>query len=561
MRDLTLEYSSNPGGMKRLIFLVLTLFLSYCLAANVSVSTHEEDLRAMKIFLMNGKGIGTFLKRFNGRSKELLESSSRDIPENYFQVKEEVICLIMKHDSIVTFDCPEIKLFYDYFIKEIKKYEYNFSPKHKDVINSFLTKALNMCKIHDDFMESHITARIEALKFEEVPDQDKIYTFLYEFVNDCGLPDVKCMKIMISQVLNLRFDEHPEWLSFTLSSLVKFIFNLKNSKDPKMWQNLIDLVLSECVINALEDETSIDNYSIIFHLLMLKPEFTVKLESLSSDLKQKIKDLTDEKVGDLIKIYKLLNFVSKLRVNSHEIDYNLAFRALKTLREMCATQNLAKELMNLDFDTVRRYIFSISDLLRCEINKMHLNASRVVLMMGMLHYDCVSGNKKQMASSNAVTGLGYILRGTPTDSTDYPNDYIKEVKPKLEEMLQLFLSSIAVSKIAMTYNQFLAILNVFKLTPNEIKRQAFIDQFCTHFISDIPSQIDNSFIYLNSITIGDRRGVYVTGFLSFLQSYLSNPNSSKLWYLKDFFQFLKYSNLLSKSELLFIETRVKIFDK
>lgn len=555
----------------------LAIFVTTCWASNVVDIDFQNNLDDLKISIWFDLSTDMAIKRFNIGSQQLSTETEPSVMSlrKFYEAKEEAISLIMKNTQI-PLDTPEIQTFHEHLVKELERFDDSFSTENLESVILFLNKAsrhalelepilaklahflrndqLNI--ILKEFYSIDESESFESANLNTSLDQSMLYSILVKEGTSKLTLKADYFGILLQQAIQLNFEEHPEWLKPTLIAVKNIIFKFKN--DSNILKHVSNFILCESVIKALPEDELLNSFTLIIGAISGKVEIFDRLASLSENCGGKV--LTyNVKVEEITKTYKLLAHIINLKkplevdLKSIELRFKLAFRALETLKIESRKSELVRETLILEFETVHECFSEISSFSQLEDHPMCLNSWRFTLMVGSLYFDLVSGYKRIVASSNAITGLGYILYRYRKESLPtYVTDHIKEVLPNIDVMVNETLTSIIEAKMEFTRFQLNILIRVFKIHPIPSAGDALVDRVLVQYASVIPPMFDK-FAALRDFEVTDMRGVYINVFLSCLLDYLSAPIVSRLPILLKYLRYLNESKLLSKTEIIFME--------
>lgn len=535
-----------------------------CLASSLPKYNFDALFAEFSSAINAGEDFNSILNRLNVECRAFTSGNSNSFIRKSVAIKEEIIDLLMERTSTsFSFETPEIQAFRENLIQDITDHGEFFSLKNFESIIRFLVKASSDCNLNKFMglvtrMLPRMTAsqakkmmkRLEMadrkMQKEAAQNQSRIYgRFMEIFDSKDKSNDLCALNPVIPELMRLDFDDYPERLQPILSGLKKNINKIM--KDPNCFEHLVSFILSDKVIEALPENYLLDTYAIIMYLSSKAPGYNEKFNSISSESREKLQRY-QTKVEETAKIYKLIGFSINLNENSEDYEFTLAQRSLSTLKAKSRESKLTKEVLLIEHEN-----FSDSFKNWFKSPKIENHAYHLSIRLGLLYFDLVEGKDKLDASSNIMGAIGLHITQHENESLEeHLSEYIQEILPNIDEMCELTLKSILELKSSQNPQLMNALIRAFRLNPVRAHSDVFVDRLCAQYISDIFAE-KKHFLTLKEVKMSDERGVHLTAFMTFLQNFVSNPDSSKLPYLEEYFAFLASMKFLSKTELLFIE--------
>lgn len=540
-----------------LVLLQLLFFISTCFSSNLVRYNFQDNLNELRKCLNSGEDISSVINSFNidsrGFYNEPDTEATMQIFRKFFKAKEEAIVLIMNNPNI-SLSTNEIRVFNDYLIQDFYRLEESFSSDNFGLVVYFLIKTFNrdvnelqpvlvkvmkfltleqtvqvlslrQAKIDESRkLVNELIELIESMEFDESPDQQIIYSIISEEGFACESLKPKHLMIVLKLAIHLNFEDHPEWFDKIIDSIKNIVCKFK--ENCAILETVRNFALSDGFVKALPENELLDSYSMIIGQISRKVDMIGKVNELPEYSKAKVKSY-GTKIDQIAKVYKLLTFIMKLDVQSKELDFNLALRSLENLKIFTRENGMARDIVVLEYDIFRAVLKGLSGYFHLEGHALHLHAWRVSFLVGTLFYNIVHETKKLVACTDIITGLAYILARNGKDLPEYLTSYIEEILPNIDIMIDATLTHIRVYGVPISQYQLNALIKAFKLHIIPSAASGFIDRLLYQYISDMPPQL-NKFSSISSYEIVDERGVYLSGFLSYLQNYALNPSSSKL---------------------------------
>lgn len=507
--------------------------------------------------------------------------------KEYLRTKEEAIDLLLKNES-TDYKTPEISLFNQFLLNDCKMHESLISnEKVLDYIQFFMKSASKsdvnevrrMCHTLISRLDSEETLKLNSI-LENMNSEHKISTEqellenrLFEMVENESSPefdDVYKILIKISQEIeNLSpqgfvnlgkcleyFDlrTNPELLLPALEAL-RIIFDF-NRNQIDFQKAVTDFIFSENVILALPKGVLVDSYAIILGLSLRECDVSgTKIDEMTDEMVDHFKPYSAF-MKEIIKIFRCLNMVQKLKNESTEADLKIAFSALNNLKRMAKADANFRKIINFDYDILKSSVTSFYRIYAEESCPLFPLGWKVVSMIGLLCYELSEGLERKNSCTNIVAGIGYLLLFHEKWSPDYPTALIEDLLPNIDDIIGTTLNSIMEAKLPLNLTRLSGILKFIQLHPNQDLVNFYTDRICSHHISYDPSHI-NHYYTIECFKLTDKRNVYLNSFLTFLAIYTQNPKKSELKYLKEFYKFIEESKYLSKTDSIIISKILK----
>ena len=567
------------------VIISLLFFVSLSVASKLIKYNFKHDLEDLKNRLETGEDIRSVLDSFNSDSrqfgKEIITPSVEALKE-YVSIKEEAICLLFRNPS-TDFKLRELEVFNKFLIEDITRYEFYFSQESLHYILAFLLKTATEANIKT---VKHISTRImqkltpeQVIEFVNlnVFDTEESYVDVEEKINEISSlsdPEQICSLICQVSVDNIKisaksyeilgehlrfldFEAHPDWLIPVLDALSDFF--LKGVEFEKFTKYVCDLIFSEKVVSIISTLEVNDSYSLLLYFTTKDSEFfKEKLQLLTVEIQTALAPYANV-LSTAAKIYRYILIISKLNAESNEGAFRLAISAINNLIKLKKENSFARKFIITEYKNIFELSLNLNAIYTVEIHPLNTLAWRVVGMIGYLCHDLSKEDKTFVTNcfANIISGFGHVLL---KQDLEFPDGFIEEFLPKIDMALDRTLNNIKKLKTSLRYQDLQAVIKFIQLHPSEKEGNFYIDRFCAQFISDVPPQF-NKYTTIKDLKITDEKSIHVSGFLTFLDNYVRNPNDSKLLYLREFYLFLKDSKYLSKSELLCLELNFNGFRK
>lgn len=567
---------------------LLFFFITFCFASNeLSRYNFKNDLENLKNLLSSNQDIRPFLNSFNRNTYRLFNCNNPSYKtiKEYISIKEEIICLLLNNSIVDYFNLIEFEPFHRALLEEILRYESYFKKENLHFVVIFLFKASSRdtaryvreisLKQLKKFTSEQISVFLSSGVLKDVSTKSEIDVIISELSSSSDPEQVlsiftqisnEKLKISTQSEENLAdflelfdFNLHPDWLVPILETL-KYLFSI-GDKSEKFRRAVINFIFSDNVINILKDKEIDESYSLlIYYTSKNARQFNEKFESLSDELRQALNPY-ENILSSARKLHKLVQFLLELNDNSNEMTFKLANSAMGKLLVLKNENEFVKQVLILEYDLFKSSLGNFSSIYTNPRHPLCHLSWKVAGFIGFLYYDLAVEDKLlRDCYINIVSGFGHAL--VKEDLSSFLNSII--FSDKLYEIIDTAanstLNSIKEQNIPIEYSHLIAVIKFIELHPSTEKRNSLIDKICFQYISDIPTQF-NKYFTIENIEISDRRGVYVTSFLTFLENYVLNPCESKLSYLREFYLFLKNSNLLSKTESVILSNQFKEFRK
>lgn len=572
--------------IKVVTFLFFLITFSFA-SKQLSRYNFKNDLENLKYLLNTNQDVRPLLNSFNRDTYQLFNNptppSTKTITE-YISIKEEIICLLL-NDSTIDLRIVEFEPFHRALLEEILKYQSYFKKETLHFIVIFLFKSsssdtaryirkigakllMNFTQeqldtfissglFQDNSTKSEIDESISELSSSSDPEQ--VFSIFFQVSNE-KLKISSDSEDLLADLLEIfDFNIHPDWLVPILETL-KYLFS-KGDKSKKFTMSVTEFIFSENTINILKDMEVNEIYSLLIYYTSREAQsFKEKLECLPAELRQALNPY-ENILSTANKLHKLFQFITELNDNSNEMAFKLANSAMGKLLLLKYESEFVEQSLILEYDLFKKSLGNFASIYTNAYHPLCHLSWKVAGFIGFLYYDLADNYKLlRDCSINLVTGFGHAL--LKEDLNSFLNSIIfpDRLYSIIDKAVDSTLKSIKEQNIPFLYSHLQAAIKFIELHPSIESRNSFIDQFCVQFISDVPTQF-NKYPSIENIEISNRHSVYVTSFLTFLENYVLNPCESKLPYLREFYSFLKESDLLSKTESIFIENHFKGFRK
>jgi hypothetical protein len=557
-------------------FLFLVDFLA---ASNLSKFNFRKDLNDLKLVLNSNGNIAPILEDFNMETNRFYSPNNSwftpEIHREYISIKEEIICLLY-NDYFTDFKLDEIFIFHLLLFEELKKFDTYFSLDNFHIVLSFLIKASSEETIDQSRnIATNLAVKLSPLQFQEFlnciivdfasskssnvnskikeisdsVDQDQIFSIICEASNKNNENiQVKSYEIIATRLEIIDFDVHPDWVVPIIESL-SILFS-RNIESSKFFLLVGHFVFSEKIVNIMKSASFNQSYALLLYFV-LKNQEIIKLYAGFIFTHFRESPYTSTFATSLALIQNIQIISSNLSDNSSEDDFNRAVDAFDTLIILKDMNQFAKQVLSADFEYISSFVSKIENILINENHPLNALGMKIVGMIGYLCYDLIESEDDIIISySSIVSGYGtYLIKNEP-NSCEHVNRFIHDFQPKMAIALEYCFQ-----KLNNAYVHDFILKSAIRfalLIPDVRVSRSFIDRFCVRFISNSDPDY-NRYETIKDIEIIDKKGVYLSSFLTFLESYVLLPNESQLPYLRDFYSFLKDSKLLSKTELIILE--------
>ena len=565
---------------------VLLLFLiSLCVASKqLSNFNFKNDLERLKILLKSDGDIRPVLNSFNSDTRQFFVSSmtpSSEAIHEYISIKEEIICLLLNYSSIKFFIC-EFDAFNESLLLEILRYKSYFSRENLHLILIFLFKTSNKNSVklaqkvalkllkdltpeqlntfansglfNYDQSDSDFDEKIRNLSISS--DPEVIFSIFCQILNEKLIISPSSHQILADLLKLFDFHLHPDWLIPIIDTL-NYLF-LNGIKSSNFTNTVGDFIFSESLVNTFKDMEINESYSLILYFISKEPQ--IFNNKLSIEIQQALNQYSN--VFFMVnKIYKCFQMINNLNEASNEFALKLAIGAIGNFLRLKHENEFVRQVLIAESESMIQSVNNVSSIYSNELNPLNLLAWKIIGLIGYLCHDLTEKeNSISICLSNIVTGLGHVLLKEDINSISSSNVSIDHLSLIISKTADATLANIKKYKTPVKYSHLQAIIKFIELHPLIKERNSLVDQFCLQYISDVSSQF-NKYFSINNLEITDKHAVYVSSFLTFLESYVLNPSEAKLPYLREFYLFLKDSELLSKTELIFLNDYFKGFRK
>lgn len=569
---------------------LLLFFVSICTASKqLSKYNFKNDLEALKNLLTLNEDIRPVLNSFNSDTHQLFTSPNAPSPRTireYIAIKEEIICLLL-NNSFTNFHFVELRPFNETLVEEILRYESYFKKENLHLVLIFLFKTscgknveyarkigtkllinfnheqmnvfVDSGVLKLDGTETELDKRIKELSSSS-SDPEEVFSIFTQIFNEKSKISCSLEESLADLLKILDLNLHPEWLIPILETLKYFYLN--GTKSKIFTSCVTKFILSENVLHILRDMEINENYSFLIYFASKESqEFKDELESLSIEMRNEFCPY-EYFLSLSNKVHKMFQWFRGLTDDSDEIAFKLAISGFTKILVLKYESEFIRNILKLEYDLIKKVMGNFSEVYNDSLHPLNHFAWKVAGCAGFLFHDVVENeSSRNSCFTNIASGFGHAL--LKEDLTTFSKSIISmdHLYSIIGLAAEYTLKDIKEFMLPFKFSHLKAIIKFIELHPSIEERNSYISQFCAQYISDVPAQF-NKYYTIDSIQIiTERRDIYVSGFLTFLKNYTSNPSESKLPYLREFYSFLKDSNLLSKTELIILENKFKGFTK
>lgn len=569
--------------MKSFSFFFLVTFVASSKLSNFSFGKNLQDL---KDTLNAGGDIKPILGSFMRETRHVFMNGSfeidQEIVREYVAIKEEMICLLHKNDSI-DFSLEEISIFNLFLFEELTKFEVFFSQANLHIVLLFLLKASSKTIFHKakeiasglaykltpvqmkefikfrllDATRSSTDIEEKIRKLSTTSDPEEIYSIISDASNQNTKIQISYYEMLAENLHLLDFEVHPDWL-FPILDALKILFS-KNIKSQKFIKYIGDLILSDKIINIMKSSPQFsESYAFLLYFAFAEPEsFSTKFDSIWKSFEESSSPYADT-MKIICKLFQNIQFVVILDNYSNENDFKTAISAFGRLIKLKKENDYARQVLAADYKYFSSLIMKFTDISTIEKHPLFTLSLMVVGMIGYLGHDLIDDDKNTISCyCNIVSGFGYYILKNGVESEHVIN-FIEDFRPLVGKALDALINRIRRNNNFIGKKNLQSMIRFSQLVPDVIERHGFIDRIYSHYISDIQPQY-NKYYTIKDREIGDNHGVHINSFLTFLDNYAFHPTESQLPYLKEYYMFLKDSKLLNKTELLILENNFNGF--
>lgn len=278
---------------------------------------------------------------------------------------------------------------------------------------------------------------------------------------------------------------------------------------------------------------------------------------------QIISNLSDQ-VSSNLEIYygRIKNFAAitfcirhleELNENSDESKFKLAYSSIKNLRKIQSECPKALRIVS-DLDSLINLVYeSLITILMSPSHKHFIIGIKILTNVALLNFFTNTSDQRPIACENIALGIGTLLILFNDGKVEYPTDIINEISPHINEIIHSLLDMTFGADLPILRSHLDAYIQFVNLHPFIEVTKASIDILYLNFIVSTPLKFKVYTILedlpQNSALIG------VTSFLYFLMKYKKNlnRNESDVIPIKEYFDYLLNSKLLSKTEEIIIK--------
>lgn len=529
-----------------------------------------------------GGDIRSALASFTRGTRQLYRNDAfkldQEMVYEYLAIKEEIICLLHNNNDFIDYEIEEIYIFNLFLFQELTRYESYFSQANLHVVLSFLLKASskNIIKKSKDLaynltekltpeqLTDFIKFRLAHLKRESfdveekigklstTSDPEDIYSTISAVSNSASRIQVSYYESLAEQLNHLNFNVHPYWLVPILDVLKALLS--KNIKSTKFYKSVGTFLLNDTIINIMKSSAEFnESYSfLLFFAFKDNQIFLSKFQSVFATFEESSSPYA-ESLKTIIIIYQNIRIISILNNNSTENEFKLVIGAFENLINLKKENYYARQIIAADYLSISSLISDFTNTSTNEKHPLFWISLKIVGLIGFLGYDLFDDDKKVIGCyCNIVSGFGHFLLEIGVDPSDHIFKYIEDFRPFMAKALEATILRMMNIGTILGKRTFMAIIRFAELIPNVTDRLGCIDRLYSYYLSDIIPRF-KKYDAIKDHEITDKHGVYMSSFLTFLVSYTHNPTEFQLPYLREYFLFLKDSNLLNKTELIILE--------
>jgi hypothetical protein len=564
------------------VIIYFIFLVAFVASSKLSDFGFSKDLQDIKDALNLGGDIRSALASFTRGTRQLYRNDAfkldQEMVYEYLAIKEEIICLLHNNNDLIDYEIEEIYIFNLFLFQELTRYESYFSQANLHVVLSFLLKASskNIIKKSKDLaynltekltpeqLTDFIKFRLAHLKRESfdveekigklstTSDPEDIYSTISAVSNSASRIQVSYYESLAEQLNHLNFNVHPYWLVPILDVLKALLS--KNIKSTKFYTSVGTFLLNDTIINIMKSSAEFnESYSFLLFFAFKDNEiFSSKFQSVFATFEESSSPHA-ESLKTIIILYQNIRIISILNNNSTENEFKLVIGAFENLINLKKENYYARQIIAADYLSISSLISDFTNISTNEKHPLFWISLKIVGLIGFLGYDLFDDDKKVIGCyCNIVSGFGHFLLEIGVDSSDHFFKYIEDFRPFMAKALEATILRMMNIGTILGKRTFMAIIRFAELIPNVTDRLGCIDRLYSYYLSDIIPQF-NKYDAIKDRELNDKHGVYMSSFLTFLASYTNNPTESQLPYLREYFLFLKDSNLLNKTELMILE--------
>jgi hypothetical protein len=563
------------------IIIYFIFLVAFVASSKLSDFGFSKDLQDIKDALNLGGDIRSALASFTRGTRQLYRNDSfkldQEMVYEYLAIKEEIICLLHNNNDLIDYEIEEISIFNLFLFQELTRYESYFSQANLHVVFSFLLKASskNIIKKSKDLaynltekltpeqLTDFIKFRLAHLKRESfdveekigklstTSDPEDIYSTISAVSNSASRIQVSYYESLAEQLNHLNFNVHPYWLVPILDVLKALLS--KNIKSTKFYKSVGTFLLNDTIINIMKSSAEFNElYSFLLFFAFKDNEiFSSKFQSVFATFEESSSPYA-ESLKTIIILYQNIRIISILNNNSTENEFKLVICAFENLINLKKENYYARQVLAADYLSFSSLIPDFAKNCTSRKHPLYTINLKIVGLIGLLGYDLFDESKVIGCYCNIVSGFGHFLVEIGVDPSDHFFKYIEEFRPFIAKSLKVNILRMMDKSTILGKQTLVEMVRFAELIPNVIERQGCIDRLYSYYLSyTFPRFKKYDAIKYHEIT--DKHGVYMSSFLTFLVSYTHNPTVFQLPYLREYFLFLKDSNLLNKIELMILE--------
>ena len=273
---------------------------------------------------------------------------------------------------------------------------------------------------------------------------------------------------------------------------------IKLKSDSRLIHYLIDVVFGNAFVNSLGTNAVNEDYiSILIDCKEAEKEyFESKFDQVSDDKLQMYKEYLKNHES----IYYCLKNLVKLKFDSDVVEFKLALNSIIDIKNIISTNPEAIKSVPNIFKTIQLVLCSLKYIATEFLCDNLIYISMIIFHSAIFIFKKSEEIDREIIAENIAFGLGHIILN-PT-----------------EECLSI------------------------------------ASQFCYDLILSYPLN-KMGYLYIKGIQFMDTDLILKAGFMHFIKEYSDNhnPNPRDVYFLQDYFKFLKTSKILSKTEEIFID--------
>ena len=322
---------------------------------------------------------------------------------------------------------------------------------------------------------------------------------------------------------------------------------IKLKSDSRLIHYLIDVVFGNAFVNSLGTNAVNEDYiSILIDCKEAEKEyFESKFDQVSDDKLQMYKEYLKNHES----IYYCLKNLVKLKFDSDVVEFKLALNSIIDIKNIISTNPEAIKSVPNIFKTIHLVLCSLKYIATEFLCDNLIYISMIIFHSAIFIFKKSEEIDREIIAENIAFGLGHII----LNSLIPPTELINEVLPRFEEILYLLKKYTLQTKQPILLGEMLAYIKFLYINPTE-ECLSIASQFCYDLILSYPLN-KMGYLYIKGIQFMDTDLILKAGFMHFIKEYSDNhnPNPRDVYFLQDYFKFLKTSKILSKTEEIFID--------